>query len=134
MQNLDLNLNRELYDQADQHQAKYIAKPGLNENVVRLISKTKNEPAWLLEKRLKALELFNKTPLPNWGPDLSNLNLNEIVFYIEPNAQETDHWENVPEEIRKTFDRLGIPEAEKKGLGGVGGQYDSQVVYHNFIK
>lgn len=134
MRKVDLNLNRELYDKADQHKAKYIAKPGLNEEIVRLISKTKNEPPWLLEKRLKGLELFNQTPMPAWGPDLSKLDINEIVFFVDPNAKETDKWEEVPEEIKQTFDRLGIPEAEKKALAGVGAQYDSSVVYHNLMK
>ncbi|MEK6905812.1 MAG: Fe-S cluster assembly protein SufB, partial [Nanoarchaeota archaeon] len=134
MQKIDLHLNRELYDQADQHKAKFIAKPGLSEEIVRLISQTKNEPAWLLEKRLKALQLFNQTPMPSWGPDLSKLDFNEIIFFVEPNAKETDQWDEVPEEIRKTFDRLGIPEAEKKALGGVGSQYDSQVIYHRLMK
>ncbi len=134
MQKIDLDLNRELYDQADQHKAKFIAKPGLSEEIVRLISQTKNEPAWLREKRLKALQLFNQTPLPAWGPNLSDLNFNEIIFFVEPNAKETDQWDEVPEEIRNTFDRLGIPEAEKKALGGVGSQYDSQVIYHSLMK
>jgi len=134
MQKIDVNLNRELYDKADQHKAKYIAKPGLNEEIVRLISTTKNEPVWLLEKRLKALQLFNQTPLPNWGPSLSDLDINEIVFFVDPNAKETDKWEEVPEEIKQTFDRLGIPEAEKKALAGVGAQYDSSVVYHNLMQ
>ncbi len=134
MQKIDLHLNRELYDQADQHKAKFIAKPGLSEEIVRLISQTKNEPAWLLEKRLKALQLFNQTPMPAWGPDLSKLDFDEIIFFVEPNATETDQWNEVPEEIRKTFDRLGIPEAEKKALGGVGSQYDSQVIYHHLMK
>ena len=134
MQKIDLNLNRELYDKADQHKAKYIAKPGLNEEIVRLISKTKNEPQWLLEKRLKGLDLFKQTPMPNWGPDLSKLDVNEIVFFVDPNAKETDKWEEVPEEIKQTFDRLGIPEAEKKALAGVGAQYDSSVVYHHLMK
>src|SRR3989344_4691798 len=134
MQKVDLNLNRELYDKADQHQAKYIAKPGLNEEIVKLISKSKNEPAWLLEKRLKGLALFQQTAMPTWGPDLSDLNFNEIVFFVDPNAKETDKWEEVPAEIKETFDRLGIPEAEKKALAGVGAQYDSNVVYHNLMK
>src|SRR3989344_189369 len=134
MQKIDLNLNRELYDKADQHKAKYIAKPGLNEEIVRLISKTKNEPSWLLEKRLKGLDLFKQTPMPNWGPDLSKLDVNEILFFVDPNAKETDKWEEVPEEIKQTFDRLGIPEAEKKALAGVGAQYDSSVVYHHLMK
>ena len=134
MQKIDLNLNRELYDKADQHKAKYIAKPGLNEEIVRLISKTKNEPQWLLEKRLKGLDLFRQTPTPNWGPDLSKLDINEIVFFVDPNAKETDKWEEVPEEIKQTFDRLGIPEAEKKALGGAGAQWDSGVIYHHLMK
>src|SRR3989344_4610432 len=134
MQKVDLNLNRELYDKADQHQAKFIAKPGLNEEVVRLISDSKHEPEWMLQKRLKGLELFNQTSMPTWGPDLSDLNVNEIVFFVDPNAKETNKWEEVPEEIKQTFDRLGIPEAEKKVLAGVGAQYDSNVVYHNLIK
>ena len=120
MQKIDLNIDRELYDKADRHKARYIAEPGLNAEVVRLISKTKNEPEWMLKKRLQALELFNQTPLPKWGPDLSDLNLDEIIFFVEPNAKETDLWEEVPEEIRKTFDRLGIPEAEKKRWAGWG--------------
>ncbi len=134
MQETDLIINRELYDKADQHKAKYIAKPGLSGEIVRLISKTKNEPDWMLDKRLKALELFNKTPMPNWGPNLRELNIDEITFFIDPNAKETDNWEEVPEEIKQTFDRLGIPEAEKKALAGVGAQYDSSVVYHHLLK
>tara|TARA_Y100000310_G_scaffold339045_1_gene430505 strand:+ start:5153 stop:6544 length:1392 start_codon:yes stop_codon:yes gene_type:complete len=126
-----LEPSRELYDQADDHKAKFVAKPGINEEVVRMISKTKNEPAWMLEKRLKGLDLFKKTKLPSWGPDLSDLNFDEIVYYIDPDAKESTSWEDVPEEIKKTFDRLGIPEAEKKALAGVGAQYDSNIVYHN---
>ncbi len=98
---------------------------------MREISKQKNEPEWMLEKRLKGLELFQKTPLPNWGPDLSGLNLDEIVYFVRPDTKESTSWEDVPEDIKKTFDRLGIPEAEKKALAGVGAQYDSDVVYHN---
>ena len=85
----------------------------------------------MLNKRLRALELFVKTPLPNWGPDLSKLNLDEIVYFVQPEAAESKSWAEVPADIRRTFDRLGIPEAEKKVLAGVGAQYDSEVVYHN---
>ncbi|MBI4151365.1 Fe-S cluster assembly protein SufB [Candidatus Woesearchaeota archaeon] len=131
---IELNLNRELFDAADNHTARYTAAPGLSEEIVRLISKTKNEPAWMLEKRLKGLELFQKTTLPSWGPSLKDLDFDKIVFFIDPNAKETDRWENVPEEIKRTFDRLGIPEAEKKALSGVGAQFDSSVVYHNLEK
>src|SRR3989338_3411384 len=127
-------LNRELYDQADAHTPKYIAMPGINEEVVRLISKSKNEPEWILQKRLQGLNLFQQTPLPTWGPSLSALDFSQIVFFVDPNAKETNKWEEVPEEIKKTFDRLGIPEAEKNALAGVGAQYDSNVVYHNIQK
>ncbi|MBI2666858.1 SufD family Fe-S cluster assembly protein [Candidatus Woesearchaeota archaeon] len=134
MENQQITLNRELYDQADAHTPKYIARPGLSEEVVRLISSSKNEPVWILQKRLQGLQLFQQTLLPSWGPDLSKLDFGKIVFFVDPNAKETDNWENVPEEIKKTFDRLGIPEAEKKALAGVGAQYDSSVVYHSLLQ
>ena len=129
-----IELNRALYDDSDNHQARFIAKPGINKEIVELISKSKNEPQWMLDKRLKGLELFQKTPLPTWGPDLSQLHFDQIVFYVDPNTKETNNWDEVPEEIKKTFDRLGIPEAEKNALSGVGAQYDSSVVYHNIQK
>lgn len=134
METQTIEINRELYDHADQHTPKYIAKPGLREEVVRLISKTKNEPPWMLEKRLKGLQLFQQTPLPTWGPNLSALDFDQITFFVDPNAKESTTWDEVPAEIKKTFDRLGIPEAEKKALAGVGAQYDSSVVYHNLLK
>ena len=130
----DMDINRELYDSADDHTPKYVAKPGINEEIVRLISKTKNEPEWMLNKRLEGLKLFQKTPTPTWGPDLSKLDVNNIIFFVDPNTNETDSWEQVPEEIKKTFDKLGIPEAERKSLSGVGAQYDSSVVYHHLEK
>lgn len=131
---VDITMNRDLFDTADTDSAKFSAKPGLSEEVVRLISKTKNEPEWMLEKRLKALKLFQETAVPTWGPDLSALDFDQIIFFVDPDAKETDNWENVPEEIKKTFDKLGIPEAEKKVLAGVGAQYDSSIVYHNIEK
>ena len=127
-------LNREMYDDADSHQAKVIASPGINEEVVRIISDSKNEPPWMLDKRLRALKLFQETPLPTWGPNLKSLDFNNIIFFVAPNAQESTQWEDVPPEIRKTFEKLGIPKAEREVLGGVGGQYDSQVIYHNIQK
>ncbi|MEK6886612.1 MAG: LAGLIDADG family homing endonuclease [Nanoarchaeota archaeon] len=122
--------SREIYDEADNHIPKFTAKPGLTEELVKKISQDKNEPEWMLNKRLKGLELFNKTPLPRWGPDLSGLNLDSIIYYIDPNTKESREWKDVPEEIKKTFDKLGIPEAEKSVLAGVGAQYDSNIVYH----
>ncbi len=126
-----VSVSRALYDKKDIDRSKFTALPGINKEIVTLISETKNEPDWMLSKRLKALELFQNTPLPNWGPDLTKLDLNKIVYYVEPNAKETTDWKDLPDEIRKTFDRLGIPEAEKQALSGVGAQYDSTVVYHN---
>ncbi len=125
-----LKLDRRLYDQADVSRTRFSAGKGLNEKVVREISRQKNEPAWLLKKRLQGLELFLKTPLPAWGPDLSGLDLNSIIYFVRPDANESDSWSDVPDEIKTTFSRLGIPEAEKKALAGVGAQYDSDVVYH----
>lgn len=127
----DLTIDRSLYDTADRENLKYRAMPGVTKEVVLEISRQKNEPKWMLEKRLIAFELFKKTPIPTWGPDLSNLNLDDIVYFIRPNTEEATDWNDVPEDIRATFDKLGIPQAEKRLLAGVGAQYDSDVVYHN---
>ena len=126
-----MTIDRSLYDDANVDRSRYKAKPGLSEEVVVEISRQKHEPEWMLEKRLKAFQFYKEKSIPTWGPDLSKLNLDEIVYFVRPNAQESRTWEDVPEDIKKTFDRLGIPEAEKKALAGVGAQYDSDVVYHN---
>ena len=128
---LHFTIDRSLYEKADDVSSSYKAKPGLTEELVREISKQKNEPEWMLEKRLRAFELFKETPLPYWGPSLKDLDLDEIIYYVRPGTEEKTSWEDVPEEIKNTFDRLGIPEAEKQHLAGVGAQYDSDVVYHN---
>jgi Fe-S cluster assembly protein SufB len=104
---------------------------GLTEELVRSISKDKNEPDWMLEKRLGAYRAYKETPLPDWGPSLKDLNLNEIVYYVPSDLKEQNSWSEVPEEIAKTFEKLGIPKAEREYLGGVGAQYDSGVVYHS---
>ncbi|MBN2738552.1 MAG: Fe-S cluster assembly protein SufB [Spirochaetales bacterium] len=104
---------------------------GLREDVVRAISRYKNEPEWMLHFRLRALKSFYDKPLPGWGVDLSSLNFDEIIYYAKPLADQKNSWDEVPEDIKRTFDRIGIPEAEKKFLAGVGAQYDSEVVYHN---
>jgi Fe-S cluster assembly protein SufB len=126
--------SRSLYEEANVDRSKFIAAPGISEEIVREISAQKKEPIWMLEKRLAAFELYKKTNLPTWGPDLSGLNLDEIVYFVRPDTKETTSWEEVPEDIKKTFDRLGIPEAEKTVLGGVGAQYDSDIVYHSIQK
>lgn len=104
---------------------------GLTEKVVREISKIKDEPEWMLSYRLKALEHFYKTPMPQWGGDLSELDFDEITYYVKPSERSERSWDEVPEEIKRTFDKLGIPEAEQKYLAGVSAQYESEVVYHN---
>ncbi|OAA31408.1 Fe-S cluster assembly protein SufB [Kosmotoga arenicorallina S304] len=107
------------------------SSPGLNEKIIREISEYKSEPSWMLEKRLEALRAFHNIPEPNFGVDRSQLNINEIIPYIRPNAAKEASWDEVPEEIKNTFERLGIPEAERKSLAGVGAQYDSEVVYQH---
>ena len=129
-----MTITRAVYDEAAAAEIKYATQPGITEEVIREISRQKNEPEWLLKKRLQALKYFQETTLPTWGPDLSTLNLNEIVYYVTPNAQETNSWDEIPQAIKKTFERLGIPEAEKRSLSGVGLQFDSQAVYHNLKK
>ncbi len=104
---------------------------GLTEKVVREISNIKDEPEWMLSYRLKALEHFYKTPMPQWGGDLSELDFDEITYYVKPSERSERSWDEVPEEIKRTFDKLGIPEAEQKYLAGVSAQYESEVVYHN---
>lgn len=130
----DVTLNRDLFDTAVEDRSRYKSKPGLTREIVVEISRQKNEPAWMLNKRLAAFELFQKTPLPSWGPDLSKLNLDEIIYFVRPDTQESRSWEDVPSEIRTTFDRLGIPKAEQEFLAGVGAQFDSDIVYHNIKK
>lgn len=125
------DIERTLYDIRNEDRSAYKSQQGLTEDIVRDISQRKNDPEWMLERRLKALEVYNSMPLPSWGPDLSPLNMNEIVTYVQPDTKMAGKWSDVPEDIRDTFDRLGIPEAEQTSLAGVGAQYDSEVVYHS---
>lgn len=107
---------------------------GLNEDTIRIISKMKQEPDWMLQIRLDAYHQFVKMPNPDWGPDLSEIDFDEYTYYIKPSEKEEKSWDKVPETIRKTFDKLGIPEAEQKFLAGVSTQYESEVVYHNMLE
>lgn len=104
---------------------------GLDENVVRQISDMKGEPEWMLKYRLRALKHYEKRPIPTWGPDLSDLDLDDIYYYVKPTDKEGKSWDEIPDTIKTTFDRLGIPEAEQKFLAGVGAQYESEMVYHS---
>ncbi|MEJ5241085.1 MAG: Fe-S cluster assembly protein SufB [Anaerolineales bacterium] len=107
------------------------SRKGLDREVVEQISYMKGEPKWMLEFRLRALEHFLRRPMPKWGPDLSGLNLDDIYYYVRPTDRQGRSWDEVPENIKKTFERLGIPEAERKFLAGVGAQYESEMVYHS---
>jgi Fe-S cluster assembly protein SufB len=132
---IEIKLDRSPYDDANINaKNRYSAEPGLSDALIRKISSDKHEPEWMLKKRLKGLELFQKTKTPNWGPNLSKLNFDEIIFYVDPDTQQARSWDDVPEDIKQTFEKLGIPQAEREALAGVGGQYDSSVVYHNLKK
>ncbi|MCK5731894.1 MAG: Fe-S cluster assembly protein SufB [Tenericutes bacterium] len=109
-------------------------KRGLSEDVVREISEIKGEPKWMLDIRLKALQAFYDIPNPKWGPDLTKIDFNDIIYYIKPSERVESDWKDVPEEIKDTFEKLGIPEAEQKYLAGVTTQFDSEAVYHSTIK
>lgn len=125
------DINRSIYNIKNEDNYSYKMKKGLDESIVREISEMKHEPKWMLDCRLKGLEMFNKLDMPTWGPDLTCLNMDEISTYVKPKSDLNTSWDDVPEEIKNTFDALGIPEAEKKSLAGVGAQYDSEVVYHS---
>ena len=112
----------------------YDTGKGLNEEVIRNISKAKNEPDWMLDIRLKAYHQFLELSNPSWGPDLSGINFDDYTYYIKSSEKVEKDWNDVPTEIKDTFDKLGIPEAEQKYLSGVSTQFESEVVYHNQIK
>jgi Fe-S cluster assembly protein SufB len=119
------------YGWHDRDTAGETAKRGLSEAVVRDISAKKNEPAWMLELRLKGLDLFYKKPLPNWGADLTGIDFENIKYFVRSTEKQATSWDELPDEIKNTYDRLGIPEAEKQRLiSGVAAQYESEVVYH----
>lgn len=107
---------------------------GPTEDMVRALSAEKHEPEWMLALRLRALALWQTTPMPSWGPSLSGLDLEHMTYYVDPGVKETDNWKELPKEITETFEKLGIPQAERDYLGGVGAQYDSGIVYHRIQK
>ncbi len=110
------------------------SKKGLDEDVVKNISDIKKEPSWMTDFRLKAFHIFEQKPMPDWGADLSNINFADIYYYIRPTEKQADSWEKLPREIKETYDRIGVPEAEKKFLSGVSAQYESEVVYESINK
>ncbi|HEX3707983.1 MAG TPA: Fe-S cluster assembly protein SufB [Mycobacteriales bacterium] len=124
-------LGRYKFGWADSDEAGLIAQRGLSEDVVRNISALKNEPEWMLDMRLKGLRLFEKKPMPHWGADLSGIHFDNIKYFVRSTEKQATSWEELPEDIKSTYDKLGIPEAEKQRLvAGVAAQYESEVVYH----
>jgi Fe-S cluster assembly protein SufB len=126
-----LGLDEYKFGFRDEVEYKYKSRKGLDEEIVRMISEQKSEPEWMLKYRLKALKHATKRPWPTWGGDLSGLNFDEIFFYIRPSDRVGRTWDEVPETIKNTFERLGIPDQERRILAGVGAQYESEVVYHS---
>ncbi len=124
-------LNDSPYDFRYEEKGFYRSKKGLTREIVEQLSKDKNDPQWMHDFRLKCLDIYNELEIPEWGPDISGLNIDEIATYVRPNTQMQTTWDDIPEEIKETFEKLGIPEAERTSLAGVGAQYDSELVYHN---
>ncbi|HEY9595585.1 MAG TPA: Fe-S cluster assembly protein SufB, partial [Spirochaetia bacterium] len=112
-------------------QSVFKTRRGLDEEIVNAISAHKGEPEWMRQFRLRALAAFRKKSMPNWGADLSDLDFDNLYYYASPSDRKSRSWEDVPANIKETFERIGIPEAERKFLAGVGAQYDSEVVYHS---
>lgn len=125
------DIDRSLYDFKDSEEGFYKVEGGLTEDIVEQISKEKNDPDWMRDFRLESLKIYNSLKVPDWGPDITDLNMDEIVTYVRPNTGMSAKWSEVPDDIKNTFERLGIPEAERRSLAGVGAQYDSELVYHN---
>ena len=125
------DVNRSIYDFRYEEKDSYRVSGGLTPEIIEQISKEKHDPDWMKEFRLKSLKLYNEIAIPDWGPDITDLNMDEIVTYVRANTDMKGKWEEVPEDIKDTFEKLGIPQAEKTSLAGVGAQYDSEVVYHS---
>lgn len=124
-------VDRSIYDIRDEADPSYEMDSGLTSGIVEKISEEKHDPEWMRIFRLKSLETYKKTAIPSWGPPLDELDIENIVTYVRPKTAMRTRWADVPEDIKNTFERLGIPQAERKSLAGVGAQYDSEVVYHN---
>ncbi len=128
------DIDRSMYDFRNDDTDAYRLDEGLNEEIVRKLSEEKNDPEWMRDFRLKSLKIYNALNIPDWGPDISELNMDHIATYVTKKAKMSGKWSEVPEEIKDTFEKLGIPEAERTSLAGVGAQYDSEMVYHNVQK
>lgn len=125
------DIDRSVYDIRDEERDAYRIESGLTSAIVDKLSREKNDPEWMRLFRLRSLEIYNELQVPDWGPSIEGLDVDNIATYVRPNTKMQNDWKNVPEDIKETFDRLGIPKAERKSLAGVGAQYDSELVYHN---
>ena len=126
------DVDRSLYDFTKSEEGYERYADGLTPDIVRAISAKKDEPQWMLDLRLKALDEYHRRPMAtNWGPSIAGLDLDHISTYVSPKTKQASSWDDVPADIKDTFERLGIPEAERESLAGVGAQYDSEIVYHN---
>lgn len=125
------DIDRNKYDFRYDEKDAYKVKEGLTPEIVEKISREKHDPAWMELFRLQSLQIYNEMQVPDWGPSIEGLNMDQIVTYVRPNTKMTAKWSNVPQDIKDTFEKLGIPQAERKSLAGVGAQYDSELVYHN---
>ena len=125
------DVDRSVYDIKDVEHDAYRMEEGLTPAIVDKLSKEKNDPVWMQQFRLQALQIYHELPVPDWGPSIEGLDMEHIATYVRPNTKMQNNWENVPQDIKDTFERLGIPQAERKSLAGVGAQYDSELVYHN---
>ena len=128
------DLDRSLYDFRYEEDEADRLSSGITPEIIREISAEKGDPEWMLDLRLKALDIYNRTKMPEWGPSIEGLDMDNIVTYIRPKSRMNTDWNDVPEDIKNTFERLGIPQAERESLAGVGAQYDSELVYHNVRK
>lgn len=125
------DIDRSVYDIRDEERDAYRMESGLTPEIIDKLSKEKNDPVWMQQFRLQSLQIYNEMKVPNWGPSLDGLDIANIATYVRPNTKMQNNWKNVPKDIKDTFERLGIPKAERKSLAGVGAQYDSELVYHN---
>lgn len=131
---LDKLTGQQKYDFKNPENYVFKAEKGLNLEIVKQISAMKNEPKWMLDYRLKAYAHYQKRAIPTWGPDVARLDLDDIYYYVKPTEGMEKSWDDVPDDIKNTFDKLGIPEAEQKFLSGVGAQYESEMVYHSILE
>ena len=128
------DIDRSIYDITDKQDDAYRIQSGLDAAIVEKISEEKHDPEWMRQFRLEALKTYNQMEIPDWGPSIEGLNMENIATYVRPNTKMASDWSEVPEDIKDTFERLGIPQAERNSLAGVGAQYDSELVYHNVRK